>query len=67
MSGMRRIRDYYRVPAKRGMRVVFDGKPGLITSACRTSMHLFFRADGAKRSVRIHPTWHVDYGAGASE
>lgn len=58
---MQSIRDYYQVPAKRGMRVIFDGQPGVITSADRSTMHLRVMLDDTKHSVRVHPTWHMEY------
>lgn len=53
------VRRYYRVPAKRGGRVVVDGKPGVITSFRGAS--LMVRLDGDKRPVPCHPTWRVEY------
>ena len=53
------IRDYYRVPAKRGMRVVADGKPGRITGSDDASLRILI--DGDKRSTRWHPTWNMRY------
>ncbi len=49
----------YGVPAKRGMRVTADGKPGVIT--CGDGQYLRIRLDGEKRSGRWHPTWRIDY------
>jgi hypothetical protein len=56
------VRRYYGVPARRGMRVVADGKPGVIT--CGAGAHIRIRLDGEKRSHPWHPTWHMDYGDG---
>jgi hypothetical protein len=53
------VRDYYRVPAKRGMRVTVDGKPGVIVSF--PDQYLGVRFDGEKRTIRCHPTWRVNY------
>ena len=50
--GMKWVREYYGVPAKRGMRVRVDGRPGVITSATH---HIFVR-------LYCHPTWRVEYG-----
>lgn len=59
---MQRIRDYYGVPAKRGMRVIVDGKPGIITGTTRGPMHLRVRFDHApKHTIPTHPTWEVEY------
>lgn len=60
MSGMAEIRRDRCVPAKRGMRVVVDGKPGRITSA--RGMYIFVRFDeGPRWSLPCHPTWRVKY------
>lgn len=56
------VRSYYGVPAKRGMRVIADGKPGVITSG--DGAHIRIRLDGEKRSGRWHPLWRMDYGDG---
>lgn len=53
------VRRYYRVPAKRGGRVVVDGKSGVITSFRGASLTVRF--DGDKRPVPCHPTWRVEY------
>lgn len=57
---MQYIRDYYKVPAKRGMRVIVDGEPGVITSA--RGCYLMVRFDGCSWSKTCHPTWRVEYG-----
>ena len=56
------VRRYYGVPAKRGMRVTVDGKPGVIVSF--PNQYLGVRLDGERRTVRCHPTWRVDYPIG---
>lgn len=56
------VRRYYGVPAKRGMRVVANGKPGVITSGAGERIRI--RLDGDKGSAHWHPTWHIDYGDG---
>lgn len=53
------VRAYYGVPAKRGARVVADGKPGRITSG--DGAHIRVRLDGEKHSRPWHPTWRLDY------
>lgn len=53
---MKYVRDYYGVPAKRGMHVkIFTGHgvdEGRITSACQ-----YIRVNGKN----YHPTWQVVY------
>lgn len=56
---MQYIRDYYRVPVKRGIRVCVNGKPGRITSA--RGAHIMVRFDDKKYSIPCHPTWCVEY------
>lgn len=53
------IREHYGVPAKRGMRVVVDGKSGTITSA--SGHRLRVRFDSTGQVVPVHPTWNVHY------
>jgi hypothetical protein len=58
---MQRIRDYYQVPAKRGMRIICDGDAGVIVGSSRSNMHLILRLDGHKHTVPAHPTWRMEY------
>jgi hypothetical protein len=53
------VRRVYGVPAKRGMRVIADGKPGTIT--CGDGHYIRIRLDGEKWSGRWHPTWRIEY------
>jgi hypothetical protein len=53
------VRCYYRVPAKRGTRVIADGKPGTIVSF--PGKYIGVRLDGETRVGRWHPTWRIDY------
>lgn len=64
MAGnMERIRKWYGVPARRGMRVVYTGSGkrelGTIRSArdCRLTIQL----DGYKHTMPFHPTWELEY------
>ena len=63
--GMDYIRKTYGVPAKRGMRVIAYGKPGVITSA--HGPHLMIRLDDYKHPRPYHPSDvkypFVDYAA----
>lgn len=56
MSYIRRRRN---VPARRGMRVTVNGKPGRITSSRGGYIRVLF--DGARFPVPCHPTWRVTY------
>ena len=47
------VRRYYGVPARRGARVTYNGRPGRITSA---DHRIRVRFDGDNFSSIIHPT-----------
>jgi hypothetical protein len=53
------VRRYYGVPAKRGARVVWDGKPGRLTSG--NGHYVRVLLDGERRPRIVHPTWHMVY------
>ena len=53
------VRRYYGVPAKRGMRVVADGKPGLIVGF--SDQYIRVRLDGERVVRNWHPAWHMEY------
>lgn len=59
------IRRYYGVPAKRGMRITFMGRPAVIVGATLNGgMGLRIRIDGEQRVVPVHPTWEITYPEG---
>lgn len=53
------VRNYYKVPAKRGMGVTVDGRPGVIVSF--PGQYIGVRFVGDKHTSRCHPTWEVVY------
>ncbi len=53
------VRWFYGVPAKRGSRILFEGKPGTIVAF--DQQYLKVRMDGEKKPIRLHPTWEVEY------
>ncbi len=57
------IRKTYGVPARRGFRVEYTGRPapilGTITGA--NGGRLKIRLDGEKHSRSYHPTWELRY------
>lgn len=53
------VRGRYGVPARRGGRVVFDGRPGVLTSG--QGHYVRVRLDGEQRSIIVHPTWRMRY------
>lgn len=60
-GGMQWIRDHYNVPAKRGGRIIFDGKPGRITSMRGGHLMLHLDGDPPNRRVIVHPCWRMEY------
>ena len=54
------IRNTYKVPAKRGSRVKFKGRPGRVTSADGAYVNL--RLDGDDKTTGpYHPTWEMEW------
>ena len=53
------IREFYKVPAKRGGRVLVNGWAGTIVGAA--GQYLKVRLDGSRVARRYHPTWRVTY------
>lgn len=57
------IRKTYRVPARRGGRVVYSGdgedRHGTIRSASNGRLNI--QLDGDKHSLPYHPTWMLRY------
>lgn len=53
------VRKWYKVPAKRGLRVTVDGQGGRITSG--KGSYIMVRFDGVKFSIPAHPTWRLVY------
>lgn len=65
MAGaMKYIRDTYGVPAKRGARILFQGKPYVILSAKNGRLRIWACPDRIPVIKTIHPTWEVDYRYG---
>ena len=56
---MKYIRDYYNVPAKRGMCVVAEGRKGIIVGS--NGHYLCIKIEGEKRTLSFHPTWRMEY------
>ena len=53
------VREHYKVPAKRGMRVLVDDRPGTIVGFRGQYLRVRFDLDGRIRDA--HPTWRVHY------
>jgi hypothetical protein len=56
---MEYTRNYYQVPAKRGMRVIADGNPAEIRDS--DGQYLMLRLDGQTELSKWHPTWRIEY------
>lgn len=54
------IRSRYGVPARLGVKVVFDGRSGVIVALYGGSVHV--RLDGGE-TVPVHPMWRMEYVA----
>jgi len=73
---MQYIRDYYKVPAKRGARIHWTGGDTFLSPAIKDGhvdgtivaskgQYIRVRFDGCKRIHTLHPTWKVEYLGGA--
>lgn len=60
---MKYIRDYYKVPAKRGGRIRWHKSRASIdgTIVGSKGQHLRVRFDDNQRIYTMHPTWDVEY------
>lgn len=72
MMTLQYIRDHYGVPAKRGAKIKFQGRPYVIVGAARHQGHylrarmLISNGPGlplfpVKTIDTLHPTWEVEY------
>lgn len=64
MDGLEYIRDYYKVPADMGRRIVYTGNKntrleGVIVGD--DSARLLVRLESYDGPVVLHPTWNVEY------
>lgn len=61
--GLKYIRDYYGVPAKRGVIIEYTGgespSRGVIVGA--RAAYLRIRMDGEKLAKNYHPDWKIRY------
>jgi hypothetical protein len=53
------IRNNYRVPAYKGVKITYQGEPGEIVGG--TGAYLLVKVPGEKHSLRCHPTWEIEY------
>lgn len=59
---LQQIRNYYQVPAFRGRRILFEGRPGVIVGSCRPGgLYLRARLDEDGQIYTLHPTWEIEY------
>lgn len=55
------VRDYYKVPAEIGRRVVVNGVPGVIAEDMGHHIGVLFDSDKPGCISPCHPTWRVEY------
>lgn len=55
---MEYIRKTYKVPAKRGGRIRFQGREGVIVGARDARLRARFHGIGI---VALHPAWEIEY------
>ena len=53
------IRNYYNVPAKKGKKILFDGKLGTIVGV--KNQYLKILLEDEKRPGCYHPTYKMEY------
>jgi len=53
------IRRHYNVPAKRGMKVIAQGRKGIIVGS--KGEYLRVRVEGEKNTISFHPEWEMEY------
>jgi hypothetical protein len=58
---MEHIRKTYGVPAKRGGRVPYWGRPGRITGSRGPYLLIRLDGDNSKHAKAHHPTFHLQY------
>jgi len=56
---MKYIRDFYNVPSKRGMKILYETTIGTIVGS--KDAYLRIRLDGEERVGNYHPTWNIEY------
>ena len=59
IENMEYIRKKYKVPAKYGMKVIAQGRNGIIVGA--KNGYLRIRIEGEKNILSFHPTWEMKY------
>jgi hypothetical protein len=58
---MKSIRDRYGVPAYRGARIEYEGRPGIITASSGQHLRLCLDDSHGASTGPYHPLWHIDY------
>ena len=53
------IRRAYNVPVKKGTRILYKDRKGIIIGA--RGPYLLIRLDGDKQAMLYHPTWEIEY------
>lgn len=60
-GGMERVRQQYRVPAKRGGKVFFSHINKLCTITSATCGNRLIITDSDGKRYLVHPTWELKY------
>lgn len=55
------VREYYKVPAEIGRRVIVNGEPGIIAADKGNHIGVNFDKDKPCVISHCHPTWEVQY------
>ena len=55
------VKKHYGVTAQLGMRVIVNGRPGVIAKDCGQYIGVVFDGDTPDVISRCHPTWRVEY------
>ncbi len=56
------IKEYYKVPACIGRRVIMNGNPGIIVKDMGNYIGVNFDSDKPNKISPCHPTWKMEYG-----
>ena len=55
------VREYYKVPAEIGRRVIVAGKEGVIVGGVGPYVNVLFDKDNPGSAGPCHPMWKVEY------
>lgn len=67
IKGLKKVRDYYNIPAYRGSIIYFCHMKAKILSSDGQYLFVQITKEGKKLRIKIHPTWNVLYKTGRRE